>query len=64
MLSAPARLKVLGTLEAAIALSYAIFGRHMLDRLWEEGPGSGPVAMHRGRMMIFSAPAPRTGCPP
>ena len=34
----------------------AIFGRHMLDRLWEEGPGSGPVAMHRGRMMLFSAP--------
>ncbi|MFF0060845.1 bifunctional DNA primase/polymerase [Streptomyces sp. NPDC005279] len=33
-----------------------IFGRRMLDRLWEEGPGSGPVAMHRGRMMIFAAP--------
>lgn len=34
----------------------AIFGRRMLDRLWEEGPGSGPVAMHRGRMMLFAAP--------
>ncbi|MFF3458051.1 bifunctional DNA primase/polymerase [Streptomyces sp. NPDC002730] len=33
-----------------------IFGRRMLDRLWEEGPGSGPVAMHRGRMMLFAAP--------
>ncbi|MEO3978899.1 bifunctional DNA primase/polymerase [Streptomyces sp. CAU 1734] len=34
----------------------AVFGRHMLDRLWEEGPGSGPVAMQRGRMLIFAAP--------
>lgn len=34
----------------------AIFGRRMLDRLWEEGPGSGPVAMHRGRMLLFTAP--------
>ncbi|MFI1013230.1 hypothetical protein [Streptomyces sp. NPDC020965] len=34
----------------------AIFGRHMLDRLWAEGPGSGPVAMHRGRMLLFAAP--------
>lgn len=33
-----------------------VFGRRMLDRLWEEGPGSGPVAMHRGRMMLFAAP--------
>ena len=33
-----------------------IFGRRMLDRLWEEGPGSGPVAMHRGRMLLFAAP--------
>ncbi|MFD1661904.1 bifunctional DNA primase/polymerase [Streptomyces caeni] len=39
----------------------AIFGRHMLDRLWDEGPGSGPVAVHRGRMLLFAAPgtAPR-----
>ncbi|MFF8843098.1 bifunctional DNA primase/polymerase [Streptomyces sp. NPDC015127] len=33
-----------------------VFGRRMLDRLWREGPGSGPVAMHRGRMMLFAAP--------
>lgn len=34
----------------------AIFGRRMLDRLWDEGPGSGPVAVFRGRMLLFSAP--------
>ncbi|MFF5479911.1 bifunctional DNA primase/polymerase [Streptomyces sp. NPDC012935] len=34
----------------------AIFGRRMVDRLWEEGPGSGPVAMLRGRMLLFAAP--------
>ncbi|MDC0769325.1 bifunctional DNA primase/polymerase [Streptomyces sp. HD] len=34
----------------------AIFGRRMVDRLWEEGPGSGPVAMSRGRMLLFAAP--------
>ncbi|OIJ62841.1 hypothetical protein WN71_037320 [Streptomyces mangrovisoli] len=34
----------------------AIFGRRMLDRLWEEGPGSGPVAVFRGRMLLFAAP--------
>ncbi|MEU6280127.1 bifunctional DNA primase/polymerase [Streptomyces sp. NPDC047028] len=34
----------------------AIFGRRMLDRLWDEGPGSGPVAVHRGRMLLFAAP--------
>ncbi|MFS8201765.1 bifunctional DNA primase/polymerase [Streptomyces sp. CWNU-52B] len=34
----------------------AVFGRHMLDRLWDEGPGSGPVAAHRGRMLLFAAP--------
>lgn len=34
----------------------AVFGRRMLDRLWTEGPGSGPVAMHLGRMMLFAAP--------
>ncbi|MGM7445648.1 bifunctional DNA primase/polymerase, partial [Streptomyces tunisiensis] len=33
----------------------AIFGRRMLDRLWEEGPGSGPVAECRGRMLLFGA---------
>ena len=34
----------------------AIFGRRMLDRLWNEGPGSGPVAAYRGRMLLFAAP--------
>ncbi|MDI3386963.1 bifunctional DNA primase/polymerase [Streptomyces sp. B-S-A8] len=34
----------------------AVFGRRMLDRLWDEGPGSGPVAAHRGRMLVFAAP--------
>jgi hypothetical protein len=34
----------------------AIFGRRMLDRLWAEGPGSGPVAVFRGRMLLFAAP--------
>ncbi|MFD5324209.1 bifunctional DNA primase/polymerase [Streptomyces sp. NPDC127092] len=33
-----------------------IFGRRMLDRLWAEGPGSGPIALHRGRMLLFAAP--------
>ncbi|MEV0225339.1 bifunctional DNA primase/polymerase [Streptomyces sp. NPDC050704] len=33
-----------------------IFGRRILDRLWEEGPGSGPVAAFRGRMLLFAAP--------
>ncbi|MET9079546.1 bifunctional DNA primase/polymerase [Streptomyces sp. NPDC004232] len=34
----------------------AVFGRRMLDQLWDEGPGSGPVAMFRGRMLLFSTP--------
>lgn len=34
----------------------AVFGRRMLDHLWAEGPGAGPVAVHRGRMLLFAAP--------
>ncbi|WP_235990888.1 hypothetical protein, partial [Streptomyces ureilyticus] len=34
----------------------AIFGRRMLDELWGEGPGSGPVAAYRGRMLLFATP--------
>ncbi|MFD8232704.1 bifunctional DNA primase/polymerase [Streptomyces sp. NPDC059696] len=34
----------------------ALFGRRMLDRLWDDGPGSGPVAQFRGRMLLFAAP--------
>ncbi|MFF5444503.1 bifunctional DNA primase/polymerase [Streptomyces sp. NPDC012888] len=33
-----------------------VFGRRVLDLLWHEGPGSGPVAVHRGRMLLFAAP--------
>jgi hypothetical protein len=33
-----------------------MFGRRMLHRLWDEGPGSGPVAAFRGRMLLFAAP--------
>ncbi|GAA4822268.1 bifunctional DNA primase/polymerase [Streptomyces ziwulingensis] len=34
----------------------AMFGRRMLDRMWAEGPGSGPVAACRGRLLLFTAP--------
>ncbi|UUN27063.1 bifunctional DNA primase/polymerase [Streptomyces sp. FIT100] len=34
----------------------AVFGRRMLEQLWSDGPGSGPVALHRGRMLLFAAP--------
>ncbi|MGC5342295.1 hypothetical protein ACPXCE_08810 [Streptomyces sp. DT24] len=34
----------------------ALLGRHMLEHLWTDGPGSGPVATHRGRMLLFAAP--------
>ncbi|MDX3310782.1 bifunctional DNA primase/polymerase [Streptomyces sp. NPDC054884] len=34
----------------------AVFGRLMLDRLWGEGAGSGPVAAFRGRTLLFAAP--------
>ncbi|MFP3992205.1 bifunctional DNA primase/polymerase [Streptomyces sp. E11-3] len=34
----------------------AVFGRAMLDRLWDDGPGTGPVAAHRGRTLLFAAP--------
>ncbi|MDG9702146.1 hypothetical protein [Streptomyces sp. DH37] len=34
----------------------ALFGRRMLDRLWTAGPGTGPVALHAGRMLLFAEP--------
>ncbi|MEU0136621.1 hypothetical protein ABZ172_21690 [Streptomyces sp. NPDC006296] len=34
----------------------ALFGRRMLEHLWAAGPGSGPVATHRGRMLLFASP--------
>ncbi|WP_335941125.1 bifunctional DNA primase/polymerase [Streptomyces sp. PTD5-9] len=33
-----------------------LFGRRMLEHLWADGPGSGPVAAHRGRMLLFASP--------
>lgn len=33
-----------------------LFGRQVLERLWSAGPGSGPVAVHRGRVLLFVAP--------
>ncbi|MFH8572723.1 bifunctional DNA primase/polymerase [Streptomyces sp. NPDC017993] len=34
----------------------ALFGRRMVNHLWSTGPGSGPVAAHRGRILLFAAP--------
>lgn len=33
-----------------------VLGRRLVERLWAAGPGSGPVAVHRGRMLVFAAP--------
>jgi bifunctional DNA primase/polymerase-like protein len=33
-----------------------VLGRQLVERLWAAGPGSGPVAVHRGRMLLFAAP--------
>ncbi len=33
-----------------------VLGRRVLDLLWDEGPGCGPVAVHRGRLLLFAAP--------
>ena len=33
-----------------------LFGRRVLDRMWAQGPGCGPVAVHRGRLLIFCTP--------
>jgi len=34
----------------------ALFGRRLLEQLWAAGPGSGPVAVHRGRVLLLVAP--------
>lgn len=34
----------------------ALFGRRVLEQLWAAGPGSGPVAVHRGRVLLLAAP--------
>jgi len=33
-----------------------LLGRRLVERLWAAGPGSGPVAVHRGRLLLFAAP--------
>lgn len=33
-----------------------LLGRRVLDLLRSEGPGSGPVAVHRDRVLLFAAP--------
>ncbi len=33
-----------------------LLGRRLLERLWATGPGSGPVAVHRNRLLLFAAP--------
>ncbi|MEC3994364.1 bifunctional DNA primase/polymerase [Actinacidiphila sp. DG2A-62] len=34
----------------------ALFGRRVLEQLWAQGPGSGPVAVHRDRLLLFAVP--------
>jgi hypothetical protein len=33
-----------------------LFGRQVLEQLWAAGPGSGPAAVHRGRVLVLAAP--------
>ncbi|MGW0979848.1 hypothetical protein ACWD33_03270 [Streptomyces xiamenensis] len=33
-----------------------LFGRRVLEQLWSAGPGRGPVAAYRGRLLLFAAP--------
>lgn len=33
-----------------------VTGRAMVEHLWSSGPGSGPVATHRDRVLLFAAP--------
>ncbi len=44
-----------GTVFDVVNLS-ALFGRRVLDRLWSDGPGCGPVAVRRGRILLFAVP--------
>jgi hypothetical protein len=44
-----------GTAFDVVNLS-ALFGRRVLEQLWSAGPGSGPVAVHRGRVLLLVAP--------
>jgi hypothetical protein len=44
-----------GTAFDAVDLSPP-FARVVLEQLWGSGPGSGPVAVHRGRVLLLVAP--------
>lgn len=33
-----------------------LFGRRVLEQLWTAGPGTGPAAVHRGRLLLLVAP--------
>lgn len=38
-------------------------GRALLERLWRSGPGSGPVAVHRDRLLLFAKPGTAASLP-
>jgi hypothetical protein len=44
-----------GTAFDVVNLS-ALFGRRVLEQLWTAGPGSGPVAVHRDRVLLLVSP--------
>lgn len=33
----------------------SLFGRRVLEQMWAGGPGSGPVALHHDRLLVFAA---------
>ncbi|AXK37746.1 hypothetical protein DVA86_29110 [Streptomyces armeniacus] len=39
-----------------VVSSPLLYGRRLLERLWATGPGSGPAAVHRSRVLLFAAP--------
>jgi hypothetical protein len=52
--SAPMVLPCGGVFDA-VSLS-VLPGRQVLEQLWTSGPGSGPAATHRGRVLLLTAP--------
>jgi hypothetical protein len=52
--SAPIVLPCGGVFDA-VSLT-GLSGRRVLEQLWTSGPGTGPVAAHRGRVLLFTAP--------
>lgn len=44
-----------GTVFDAVSLPL-LLGRRVLEQLWAAGPGSGPAAVHRGRVLVLAAP--------